>query len=77
MASTNYTTFIALYSEIRGYFLVLPFRGGKKMQFAGLNHVFITAIMYTREGGIGKNCAQCLQYKTRVVLKTSGTVFLL
>ena len=29
------------------------------MQFAGLNDVFIRAIMYTGEGGggIGKNCA--------------------
>ena len=47
------------------------------MQFAALNYVSITAIMYTGGGGIGKNCARCLHYKTRVVLKTSGTVFFL
>ena len=45
------------------------------MQFAGLNYDFITAIMYTWGGGIGKNCARYFQYKTGVVLKTSGTVF--
>ena len=28
------------------------------MQFAGLNYVFITAIMYTGGGGVAKNCAR-------------------
>ena len=45
-ASTNYTTFIALYSVIAGYFLFCNVVR-KKMQFAGLNNVFITAILDT------------------------------
>ena len=45
------------------------------MQFAGLYYVFITATMYTGGGELEeKNCARCLRHKTRVVLKTSGTV---
>ena len=48
------------------------------MQFAGLNYVFYNSYyVYGGGGGVGKNCTRCLQYKTRVVLKTTGTVFIL
>ena len=66
-----------LYSEIIGYFLFCHFAEERKCNSLVLITFFVTAIIYPGEEGVGKNCARCLQYKTRVVLQTKGTVFFL
>ena len=46
------------------------------MQFAGLNYVFITAIMYTGRGGIGKKLCPMSSVQDKGRIRDLGHSFL-
>ena len=72
-ASTNNTTFFALYSAIVGYFLLCHF--AKRKCYSLVLNTFLSKLFCIPGGKYRKKLCRALQYKTTGVLKALGTVF--